>query len=104
MKLSSRGIVIAVMIAAHVSNWHSCLHGVKMARTVRVCSTAWLQPEGTEEPETNPSVHWQEEQPDATESKVTADDDPHVDYEGSEPRMTQMLKNRRKTLIKIMQK
>ena len=46
----------------------------------------WSQQEGAEEPETNPSVPQQEEQPDASEGKVIADYDPDVDYEGSEPK------------------
>ena len=43
-----------------------------------------MQPKGTEEPEKNPSVPQQEEQPDATEGKVIVDYILDVDYEGSE--------------------
>ena len=44
-----------------------------MVRTVRGCPTVQLQPEGTEEPETNPSVPQQEEQTATVEDKVIAD-------------------------------
>ena len=58
-----------------------------MVRPVRGCLTAWLQQEGAEDPQTKPSVPWQEEQPEATEGKVIADYDLDVDYEseGSDP-------------------
>ena len=52
-----------------------------MDRPVRGRSTPW-PPEGLEEPDI---VHQQEEQPDASECKVTADYNPDVDYEGTEP-------------------
>ena len=42
---------------------------------------------GTEEPETNPSVPQQEEQPNATEGEVKGHQDLDVDYEGSEPKI-----------------
>ena len=48
--------------------------------------TIWLQSEGKEEPETNPSVPQQEEQPDATEGNDIVEYDPDIDYEGSEPK------------------
>ena len=53
-----------------------------MARTMRVHPTTLSQKEGTEDLETNPSVPQQEEQPDATEGKVIADNSPVLDYEG----------------------
>ena len=40
-----------------------------MARTMRGYPIAWSQPEGTEEPETNPRVPQQEEQADARDGK-----------------------------------
>ena len=46
--------------------------------------TALLQPKGEEEPKTNPSVPQQEEQADATEGKVIADQELDVDYEQEE--------------------
>ena len=57
-----------------------------MTKTMRGCLTAWSQTEGTEEPEKNPGVPQQEEQPDTTESKVIADYNPDIEYEGSEPK------------------
>ena len=54
-----------------------------MARTVKGCPTAQLQTEGAKEPETDPQ---QEKRPDTTEGKVIVDDNPDVDYEGSEPK------------------
>ena len=41
---------------------------------------AWLQPDGTEQPETNPSVPQQEEQANAIHGKVIADYKPDTDY------------------------
>ena len=54
-----------------------------MARTVKGCPTAQLQTEDAKEPETDPQ---QEKRPDTTEGKVIVDDNPDVDYEGSEPK------------------
>ena len=48
---------------------------------MRGCFTPRLQQGGTEEPETNPSLPQQEEQPDATECKLVADYNLDVDYE-----------------------
>ena len=48
--------------------------------------TAESKSEGAEEPEINPSVSQQEEQPDATKGKVIADYDPDIDYERSKPK------------------
>ena len=56
-----------------------------MARLVKGHRTAWLQPEGKEEPETNPTVSQHEVQSDTTEGKVIADYNSDVNYEGSEP-------------------
>ena len=75
-----------MMIAAHVSSQHSCLHKAKMARTIRGCLTAQSQQESTEEPETNPSVPQQKEQLDTAEGKFIVEYSPDVDYEGSEPK------------------
>ena len=47
-----------------------------MAKTVRGCPAAQLQPEGAEESESNLSVPWQEKHLDATEGKVIADYEP----------------------------
>ena len=49
------------------------------------CLTARSQPEGTEQPETDPGVLQQEKQPDAAEGNVITDYDLDVDYEGSDP-------------------
>ena len=87
MKLPARELVIAMMIAAHDSSWYNCLPKTKLARTLRGHLTAWLQPQGTREPETNHSVPQQEEQPDATEGKVIADYGLDINYEGSEPKI-----------------
>ena len=65
--------------------WCSCLHRVRMARTVRGCLTAWLQQEGTTEPENNSSVLQFEEQSDITEGKVIVDYKPGIDYEPEGP-------------------
>ena len=51
-----------------------------MASTMRGHPTARLQPKGTEETETNTSVPQEEEQADATESKVIANYKLEVDY------------------------
>ena len=53
-----------------------------MSRTVRGFSTAWLQPEGTGEPETNPTNPWQRNSqfPYMPKSCYNLD----IDYEGSE--------------------
>ena len=58
-----------------------------MARTMRGCLTAWSQPECTEEHETNPSVPQHEEQANAIDGKVTADNELDLDCkpEGSDP-------------------
>ena len=56
-----------------------------MARPVRGCLIALVQPEGTEKPDINPSISQQEEQPNAIEGKVIADYNLGVDYEGSKP-------------------
>ena len=56
-----------------------------MARTMRGCPTARSQPEGTEEPETNPTVPQQPKQPNATESKVIVHYGLGIYYEGSKP-------------------
>ena len=61
LKFYARGVVMAVMVAAHVSEWHSCLPRAKMVKTMRGQPTVWSQPEGTEEPRTNPIVPKQEE-------------------------------------------
>ena len=53
------------------------------------------QQEGTNEPETNPNVPHQEEQPDATEGEVIADYNPDVDQEGSEPENEQVPKEQK---------
>ena len=50
-------------------------------------STAPLQPDGREGPQTSASVPLQEVQLDAAESKVIADYDLDIDYEGSEPKI-----------------
>ena len=55
-----------------------------MARPVRGCPTPRPQQEDMEEPVRNPQ---QEEQSDATESKVIANYSPDIDYEGSEPKV-----------------
>ena len=47
---------------------------------MRGCPTAQLQSEGEGEPETNPSVPWQEEQADTIEGKVIANYVPGIDY------------------------
>ena len=49
-----------------------------MTSTVRGHPTAWSQPEGTEEPQTNSSVSQQEEWPDTAEGKVKADYDKDI--------------------------
>ena len=75
-----------------------------MARTMRGHLTAPLQPEGTEEPETNPSVSQWEEQPHTAEGKVIVDYDLYIDYDESEPKnepVTQ--KEKEKTLTLNMQ-
>ena len=58
-----------------------------MARPMRGHPIAGLQQEGTKEPQTNPSVPWQEEQSDAAEGEVIACYDLDIDYkpEGSDP-------------------
>ena len=56
-----------------------------MARPVRGCPTARLQPEGKDKPETNLSVPQQEEHPDATEGRDIADYNLDIADEGSEP-------------------
>ena len=62
-----------------------------MARTIRGHPTDWFQQEGTEKPENNPSIPWQEEKAYATKGKVIANYKPDVDYEpeGSEPEIVQ---------------
>ena len=71
-----------------------------MARTVRRCPTAWLQPECAEELERNPNVPQHEEQPDVTKGEVIVDYNLDVDYKGQNLRMSQLLrKKRRKTLM-----
>ena len=65
------------------------------------------QPEGAEEPETNPSVPQQEEQPDTTDGKVIADYKLDIGYdsEGQALRSNQfIMKNKRITLMQNMQK
>ena len=57
-----------------------------MDRKVRDCPTVRSQEEGVQESERDPQ---QEDQQDATEGKDMADYDPHVDYEGSEPKVEQ---------------
>ena len=54
---------------------------------VRKCLTPWLQQGGIKELKTNTSVTQQEEQTDAAEEKVIADNNLDVDYkpEGSDP-------------------
>ena len=52
-----------------------------MARLVRGQLTPQLQQGSTEEPESNPIIPWQEEQPVATKGKVVADCKPDSDYE-----------------------
>ena len=74
-----------------------------MAGTVRGCPTAQLQPEGTEEPQTNTSVPQQERQADATEGKVIADYKLDVDYK-SEGQTSQLLKKKRKAPMQNMEK
>ena len=75
-----------------------------MARPVRGCLMPWSQQQGAEEPETNTSVPQQEEQSDATEGKVIADNNPNVDCEGSEPKNEPVIRKRkRKTLMQNMQ-
>ena len=81
MKLSTRGVVVAVTVAAHV---YCSLSRAKMARPVRGCPTPWSQQKGTET-ESNPSVPQQKEQPDAAEDEDIVDYDLDIDYEGSEP-------------------
>ena len=51
-----------------------------MTGTVRGCLTAGLQPEGTEEPETNTSVPHEEKQAGTIEGKDEADYKLDVDY------------------------
>ena len=58
-----------------------------MTRLVMGRPTARSQQEGVEEPERNPQ---QEGQPHATDGEDTADYDPDVDYEGSEPIVEQI--------------
>ena len=57
-----------------------------MARLVRGCPTARSQQEGVKEPERDP---WQEDKPDATKGNNTADYNPDVVSEGSEPEVEQ---------------
>ena len=52
-----------------------------MAKTIRACPTVQLQPECTEEPQTNTIVPQQEGQGDISEGKVLADHELDVDYE-----------------------
>ena len=54
-----------------------------MARTLRGCPTAWLQPEGIKEPETNPSAPQQEDQTGIKYDKVVADNE--LDISKNEP-------------------
>ena len=56
-----------------------------MARTIRGCQTAWSQPDGTLEPESNASVPQLEEEEDATDVKVIVDCELNVDYEPEGP-------------------
>ena len=75
------------MIAAHVIYWCSCLPIAMMAATIRGCLILQLQPEGTEEPQTNISIPQQERQLDAAEGKVVADYELDINYqsEGWDP-------------------
>ena len=75
-----------------------------MASTVRRCQTGWLKAEGAEEPEKYPSIPQQQEHPDATAGNIVAHFNLDVDYMGGQnPRMSQMLKKkRRKTLMQNM--
>ena len=52
-----------------------------MAATIRGCLILQLQPEGTEEPQTNISIPQQERQLDAAEGKVVADYELDINYE-----------------------
>ena len=52
-----------------------------MARTVRGCSTAQSQPEGTDKLETIPIGTQQKEQTDTIEGEVIADYEPELEYE-----------------------
>ena len=74
------------MVAARVSSLQHCSPRAKMARSLRGHPTARSQQEGTEEPERD---RQQEDQPDATGGKDIEDDNPDIDYEGSEPNVEQ---------------
>ena len=67
-----------------------------MARLVRGRPTARSQQEGIEEPERDPQ---QEDQPDATGGKDIADCNPDVGYEGSEPKLSRVLKNKGRLIL-----
>ena len=62
-----------------------------MARTVRGCLAAWLQPGGTGESESNLSVPQQEIKTHAVEGKVIADSKP------TSLRLSQVFKRKKKT-------
>ena len=74
-----------------------------MARLVKGCLTP--QPDSAEEPETNASVHQQEEHRDAREGKVIADHDLDItmNQRGQTLTLTQLMK-KRKTLMLNMEK
>ena len=75
-----------------------------MARPVMGCPMPWSLQEGTEEPETNPSVPQQEKQPDAAEGKVIADYDQDISYEGPELKNKPVAQEeKRKILTQIIQ-
>ena len=57
-----------------------------MARQMRGCQTPWSQQRDAEDPETNPNISQQEEQPYITEGKVISDNlDVDCEPEGSDP-------------------
>ena len=67
-----------------------------MARLMRGRPTARSQQKGVEKPESDPQ---QEDQPDTIGGNDIADYGLDVDYEGSEPKVSRVLKNKGKLIL-----